>query len=709
MRCFVIAWTVLLACISPAFPQGWEWLNPLPQGNTLIDVEFLGQNALLGTSYSGTAIASTDGGTTWTLRNNGEAPFPSELEFASVTEGWGYVSVYAQFSDSLKNAILHTVDGGQTWQPQYHNPMVEIDDISFPSLQVGWAIGHTDPGYQLVMLNTADGGLTWAEQVSDTAGWNGQVFFLNELEGWISIHDWILHTTDGGIGWEWQPAEYRMHHDMIFTDSQNGWGVGLDVYHTTNGGQTWIPQSMPGISSITVTGPGQVWTAGGAGRVYHSINDGQSWAMTLLDTLNNLRKVTFADAQHGWICGEFGAVFQTVNGGSNWTRRCGNSGAEIDNYCVDFADLQNGWMGGFAWQGGSPLLHTTNGGVDWSVQYFDSMGYFMDIAALSASNVWAVGRHVLHTTNGGTEWDVVDIGGYSPVQEIVCITEDIIWLASGWDWGKRVHRSTDGGETWEMHQTDLGAKFSGMTAGDVNNVWITTWADFLDEGTVVHSSDGGETWELQADSLGYLDGMFFLDAQHGWAGAWCGIVRSTDGGDHWTLACPDTYIWVEQMEFSDLLNGWMINYNDAYRTTDGGTTWQLFDPFVDTHVTDIDFVDMNHAWITGWDGTLLRFDGTIFDTPEPPAPTPSALVLHPAYPNPFNPATAHALELPVAGRVRVEIFDITGRLVQTLTDQVYAAGQHTIRFSADELASGVYFARASSGSLYAVQKLMLIR
>ena len=86
-RFFVLA--VLILSYSLSFAQGWEWLNPLPQGNDLIDLEYLGENQLLSAGYYGTAIISDDGGEEWSIQNTGENPFPSEMVFFESHRGVG--------------------------------------------------------------------------------------------------------------------------------------------------------------------------------------------------------------------------------------------------------------------------------------------------------------------------------------------------------------------------------------------------------------------------------------------------------------------------------------------------------------------------------------------------------------------------------------------------------------------------------------------
>lgn len=88
---------------------------------------------------------------------------------------------------------------------------------------------------------------------------------------------------------------------------------------------------------------------------------------------------------------------------------------------------------------------------------------------------------------------------------------------------------------------------------------------------------------------------------------------------------------------------------------------------------------------------------------------PAAFGLEPNYPNPFNPSTTIAFSVPRAGRVTVDVLDVRGRVVRTLSDGTREAGRHTLTFQGDDLASGTYFARIRSADGMDVRKMTLIK
>jgi hypothetical protein len=79
------------------------------------------------------------------------------------------------------------------------------------------------------------------------------------------------------------------------------------------------------------------------------------------------------------------------------------------------------------------------------------------------------------------------------------------------------------------------------------------------------------------------------------------------------------------------------------------------------------------------------------------------------YPNPFNPVTKINFSIPKSGLVTLKVFDILGKEVATLVNEVRNAGEHTVDFNALNLPSGAYFYRIEAGDFKAVKKMLLLK
>lgn len=92
-----------------------------------------------------------------------------------------------------------------------------------------------------------------------------------------------------------------------------------------------------------------------------------------------------------------------------------------------------------------------------------------------------------------------------------------------------------------------------------------------------------------------------------------------------------------------------------------------------------------------------------------PMPEYTDNVLGHPVPNPFNPATEISYSIASRGRVELSIYDIRGRLVERLVDETQGAGKHAVTWRAENIASGIYYARLSTPGFSGTQKLILVK
>ncbi|HAX47963.1 MAG TPA: choice-of-anchor B family protein [Ignavibacteria bacterium] len=88
---------------------------------------------------------------------------------------------------------------------------------------------------------------------------------------------------------------------------------------------------------------------------------------------------------------------------------------------------------------------------------------------------------------------------------------------------------------------------------------------------------------------------------------------------------------------------------------------------------------------------------------------PSGFELKQNYPNPFNPVTKISYSLPENTYVKINVYDITGKLVSKLADSYQRAGDRTVSFNAAQLPSGIYFYTLQAGDYFSSKKMVLIK
>ena len=79
------------------------------------------------------------------------------------------------------------------------------------------------------------------------------------------------------------------------------------------------------------------------------------------------------------------------------------------------------------------------------------------------------------------------------------------------------------------------------------------------------------------------------------------------------------------------------------------------------------------------------------------------------YPNPFNPSTRISFTLEKEANVRIELYDLKGRRVDTLFEGVKPIGAHSFSYQPKNLASGAYVILMRAGSFRATQRMMLVK
>lgn len=109
------------------------------------------------------------------------------------------------------------------------------------------------------------------------------------------------------------------------------------------------------------------------------------------------------------------------------------------------------------------------------------------------------------------------------------------------------------------------------------------------------------------------------------------------------------------------------------------------------------------------DEVKALYDSTTSLDNEQASALPSASILYQNYPNPFNPATSIRFELAETGFVTLQIYDVRGQLVETLINEQRRAGVYLVHWNSDQISSGVYFYRLTSGKFSQVKKCIRLK
>ena len=146
---------------------------------------------------------------------------------------------------------------------------------------------------------------------------------------------------------------------------------------------------------------------------------------------------------------------------------------------------------------------------------------------------------------------------------------------------------------------------------------------------------------------------------------------------------------------------WLSAYNNAPTNGHDFATKILVDALGNIYVTGAsdgganDYVTIKYSSTTG-----IQIAGNEI---------PQRFSLSQNYPNPFNPVTNINFSIPMQVTVKLAVFDVTGKEVARLIDNIVNAGKYSYDFDAVNLPSGTYFYRLTAGDYSETKKMILIK
>jgi len=322
---------------------------------------------------------------------------------------------------------------------------------------------------------------------------------------------------------------------------------GWESQYSGAGSDTWL-------TSISVTGPADVWTLGAPPNTLLHTTDGASWYGVGLPSLsagNDVECATFVDPDHGWVgCRLDPHVAYTTDGGADWTTTTYTGPMPA---AIAFANDDVGWIGTF---NSDTVMKTTDGGADWDPQ-------------------------TVGTSTGGAR-------GLAAVSPLVC------WASTSMS----VSLTTDGGSDWTQVMTPLSSGYlAAIAATDDQHAWAVGG-----QGLIVATTDGGGSWQTQ-HALGStpadLEAIDFTDDQYGWAVGDGIVLATTDSGTTWLPQVPGVDAILLGVGFASRTEGWAVGTEGTIiHTTDGGGVPDTSAPMTTPSPTDGTWVNAASARVT---------------------------------------------------------------------------------------------------------------
>jgi len=607
----VTAWLLgFLACL-PALGGSSSWTSAGPDGASVTALVAVPSSStdLLAATQDGGILRSSDGGSSWvSLRVH---PGPNPLGALAISAA-APNTVYGYTGDpQLGNLLVRSGDAGSHWRQltlslgaNNYPISLAVDPTNASAVYLGTADGvfrSTDAG---LTFSTANSGIPPGRYVSALA-----IDPTNANTVYAATSGGIYKSTDGAQSWS--PSGFLGKYmfcvaiDPGKTSTIYSAASGEGMFRTTDSGQTWTRINI-GLGDISETGAYLIVVdpmdsstiyAETYGGDIRSTDAGATWTHLKIGPApkQNLSAGALAliGSPSAVVAASLDGLLRSTDKGENWSPATGLRASTIAALALNPSAPQSIFAGG---PGG--VFRSTNSGGEWSEK---------DLAAPPASalvvdpgessNVYAgdVGG-VWKSTDGGHSWSAtgqLDTGQVSSLA--IDSSGSILYAgsASVYSLSGGISKTTDGGQSWQRLAgigqaraiyTLLIDPHEPQTIYAGSDFTVYDYPSYPSGGGVLRTTDGGQTWSLSSTDLQSPVRALAGDPSRPstlYAGtAANGVYKSMDGGTSWSSAghgIPDNAsplaLVVDPASPATVYAG---TSTGVYRSIDGGSSWQFF-------------------------------------------------------------------------------------------------------------------------------------
>jgi photosystem II stability/assembly factor-like uncharacterized protein len=565
--------------------SGWQWGNPLPQGNTLRAASFAGTTGYAAGDF-GTLLKTTDGGSTWSGLPVGSfqgLTVVQAVDANTVVAGGGCVA-------------RRSTDGGATFTAIAFTPIesscrARLADMSFVNANLGFLL--LDDGS---VLTTTDGGVHFSPRTAlpftRAAGASADarsIVFTSPTTGLAATTGGqIFRTTDGGSSWATVRLGGGGINQVWFFDASHGFAVGSGgvLLRSDDGGQTWANTSIavpdgPALSSIRCSTPVLCVISTVAGtELVRTADAGATPGTVITPSTDPIYAAAFASPTRIAALGANGATVVSDDAGQTFAPIGGRLAG------LYFGIVAGGQHGtAFARGSGGALAKTTDGGKTWTKGNVPTSALLRDVSFPTAAAGFALDGDggLFGTSDGGGSWKPLGTGSTAKPQAVYAPSASTVLVVGP----RGLRRSTDAGQTFSAvsARAVARAQLSDVNAarGGAIFVWSAT--------TVARSLDQGRTWAaLVKPGANARARRRLRIAQVAFSSSAAGLLRdshgqiwrTTNAGRSWSVLRGVGTERIQGMATSSAAGAYLVT--DMFgvggrggyllRTNDGGATWQ---------------------------------------------------------------------------------------------------------------------------------------
>ena len=352
----------------------------------------------------------------------------------------------------------------------------------------------------------------------------------------------------------------------------------------------------------------------------------------------------------------YSGVYLSTNNGDSWTQTTLN---DVSVYSLLISGNKI-----FAGTNGSGLQCSTDNGQSWTRQYTLSIAFIFSLEnngdnIIVATQDYSAPFGVWLSTNNGQNWTLTSL--YNITLRSLAMSGNNIFAGSD---NNGVYLSTNNGENW----TQMGLNNKGVYTLTINGNSIyagTPWGLYI-------STNNGQSWNQTALNLSITS--FLINGNNFFAG-----TSGTPGGEVY-LSTNNGQNWIQKNQ----------------RLTQSFGVYTLL-------------IANNYIFAGTYYSVWRRSFSEIMSIQNISTEVPTGYKLEQNYPNPFNPATTIKFSIPKSTAVKLSVFDITGREVGVLVNEILSSGTYQSEWNAASYSSGVYFYKLQSESYSETKRMILMK
>ncbi len=526
---------LFILCYHPLYSQVWQKIYPDYSTDDIASIIHWKGDTLYAFGLNGTCLISTDVGVTWKKLDVFRRD--QHVNRAATDGRMIYVIPYTlQFPQQDSIGIYDPEGHTLTYKKLDLGENGRLIDLSVNE-KIVVALSTEEPwGSRKALLFSSDRGQSWKE-----VGLPDSIFFYAyQYNGYIEFHSrkngilvgfqkvgnkhvrYVYATQNGGISWKRANLDYSGKFTYIYDP----------FYHYPI---LWINDTT------VIVGYRHIF--------YKSSNAGKTW-IRMPDVAweakprGTMIQAEFLQSGVGILSGLLGETYKTTNFGEEWirVRPWGSDEYQFHAIClVNDRDFVLGSLRG-------RIIRTTDGGISWDYlnnDYIRNVLIFKfsseNEGIIQAVNYYTKKKEILRTADAGKTWVVADeINKISSISDVTRLNGDVVIVT--------------------------------RSKSDLDNVliWRST-NDGIDW-------SGVYTWPGEDSTIIQCGQMSFIDDRRGFVITNKGLLKTTDGGEHWRwlensykVASSKTIYYID---FSNVHTGWMSTGSALYKTNDEGLSWE---------------------------------------------------------------------------------------------------------------------------------------